>query len=63
MPVHRTIYCGKPHRLSDGAPVGHACRVLEPRFLRAELDHEYACAAEILEAMPIVLHHGLPFQE
>jgi hypothetical protein len=56
---HRSIYCGGVHRLHDGAPLGHACRVLDPDFLRAELDEEYASAAELLEIMPIVLHRGL----
>jgi hypothetical protein len=56
---HRSIYCGGVHRLRDGAPLGHACRVLDPDFLRAELEEEYASAAELLEIMPIVLHRGL----
>jgi hypothetical protein len=33
--------------------------VLDPDFLRAELEEEYASAAELLEIMPLVLHQGL----
>lgn len=29
-------FCGKPHRLEDGKPVGHACWVLEPGLLEEE---------------------------
>jgi len=53
-----TIYCGRVHRLSDGVPLAHRCRVLDPRFLRAERANEYEVATAVLEAMPLVLHDG-----
>lgn len=57
---HReTIYCGKPHRLRDGAPVGHSCRLLDPAYLAAERDEDYGRAASILVLMPLVLHDGV----
>jgi hypothetical protein len=61
MTTHQpTIYCGRPHRFADGAPVGHACRLLDPRFLVAERDEDYLRAASILHEMPLVLHRGVP---
>lgn len=54
-----TIYCGKPHRLIDGAPVGHACRLLHPAYLAAERAEDYGRAASILCQMPLVLHEGV----
>lgn len=55
-----TIYCGKPHRTSDGVPVEHACRVLLPAFLEAERTEDFGRAADVLEGMPLVLHRGVP---
>jgi hypothetical protein len=56
----RTIYCGKPHRVLDGAPIGHACRLLDPAYLKAEHDEDRWRAASILLDMPLVLHNGVP---
>jgi hypothetical protein len=54
-----TIYCGKRHRRSDGLPVAHACRILDPDFLEAERLEEYGRAARVLERMPLLLHDGV----
>jgi len=54
-----TIYCGKRHRRSDGLPVAHACRILDPEFLEAERLEEYGRAVSVLERMPLVLHDGV----
>ncbi len=59
MPPLKTIYCGKKHRLSDGVPVGHACRILDPAYLRAERDQEYGTAARLLQGMRLELHGGV----
>jgi hypothetical protein len=56
---HQTVYCGKRHRTCDGAPIAHACRILDPAFLAAERDEEYARAAALLERMGLVLHAGV----
>jgi hypothetical protein len=56
----RTIYCGKPHRVLDGAPIGHACRLLDPAYLKAEHEEDRWRAASILLDMPLVLHNGVP---
>lgn len=30
-------YCGKPHRLIDGAPLAHSCRVIPPEAIAAAI--------------------------
>ena len=60
MTEQRTLYCGKPHRKTDGVPIDHACRVLPPAFLEAERGEDYGRAADVLERVPIVLHRGIP---
>jgi hypothetical protein len=55
----RTIFCGKLHRTDDGVPVDHACRVLEPDYLRAERSEEYGRAAALLERMRVLRHDGV----
>lgn len=60
--VLRTIYCGATHRMSDGLPVAHACRVLDPAFLLAERERDIPRAVTLLERMPLQLHPGVPSQ-
>jgi hypothetical protein len=59
MPTYHTIYCGRRHRTSDGTPVEHSCRVLDPEYLKAERAKDYERAIELFERMPITLHDGL----
>jgi hypothetical protein len=59
MRAQQTVYCGKCHRTSDGAPIAHPCRILDPAFLAAEREEEYGRAATILERMRLVLHQGV----
>jgi hypothetical protein len=59
MLTYLTIYCGRRHRTSDGVPVEHPCRLLDPEYLKAEHAKDYERAAEILERMPLILHGGL----
>ena len=61
--TYLTMYCGKHHRLSDGAPVDHSCRVLDPEYLQAERHHHYERAVAILQRMPIDLHRGVRRQD
>ncbi len=56
--TQQTAYCGRRHRLDDGAPLNHACRVLAPEFLCAERDGCYELAASLLERMALELHPG-----
>ncbi len=59
MRVLTTIYCGKRHRATDGVPLAHACRILAPEFLEAERRCDFLRAADVIEAMPLVLHGGI----
>jgi hypothetical protein len=59
MRAQETLYCGKRHRIADGVPVGHRCRVLPPRFLEAERHEEFGRAVDVLERAPVVLHAGV----
>ena len=60
MNTQQTLYCGQRHRLADGVPIGHRCRVLAPAFLEAERKDAYDEAVDALEGMPLVLHPGIP---
>ncbi len=69
-PHYAPVYCSFPHRLSDGVPVGHRCRVLPVAYLEAELKLAaltlkavaYTALLEeierALEESAIVLHDG-----
>jgi hypothetical protein len=59
MPTFVTIYCGQSHRISDGIPLEHSCRVLAPAFLAAERVKDFDRAIEILAQMPLTMHEGL----
>ena len=43
-------YCGKPHRIVDGLPLAHACRVLPPDAVQAELWGDQPQAVRIFAA-------------
>jgi hypothetical protein len=55
-----TIYCGRRHRIADGAPIAHRCRLLSPAFLEAERNDAWDEAVDTLEGMPVILHPGIP---
>jgi hypothetical protein len=63
MSTYLSMYCGRYHRLSDGVPVEHSCRVLHPEYLRVERSEGYDRAAPLLCSMPLDLHRGVPRQE
>ena len=55
----KTMYCDKFHRLSDGVPLNHKCRVLSPTFLKAEIDGDLEAMTDWFEhSYPIVIHEG-----
>lgn len=41
-------YCNFPHRVSDGKPVQHECRILPIEALKAEMNGDIQTAIEIL---------------
>jgi hypothetical protein len=42
-------YCNFPHRMADGKPIKHECRVIPPRALKAERDGDIAGAIDIMQ--------------
>jgi len=51
-PYYVTTFCNMPHRLCDGKPIRHECRILPSEALQAERDGNYERAIEILQAAP-----------
>jgi hypothetical protein len=45
-----TSYCNHPHRMKDGKPIRHECRIIPPEALRAERAGDFDRAHEIMEA-------------
>ena len=56
-------YCGKPHRISDGAPVAHRCRILPADAIEAALEGQFEKAihtmARAAAAGPLLTHAGI----
>lgn len=50
--IYLTTYCNKGHVVRTGRPVGHECRVIPPKALRAEIDGDFKTAIEILSQQP-----------
>ena len=50
-----TIYCGREHRLADGVPVAHRCRVLPWAAVATEVSGDIEMMIAILAAEPLVL--------
>ena len=48
-----TTYCNFAHRVEDGKPIQHECRIIPPEALRAEMKGDVQHAIEILKAAPI----------
>lgn len=44
-----STYCNFPHRLLDGEPIDHECRVIPPEALEAERDGDFEKAIEIMK--------------
>jgi hypothetical protein len=55
-----TSYCKKPHRLSDGNPVGHRCRTIPAEALVAERDGDVEKFVELIMNRPWSLCDGVP---
>lgn len=50
-------FCGKPHRIEDGKPLGHACFVLQPALLEDEANGIVRGVDP--RKLPLVEHKGL----
>jgi hypothetical protein len=51
--LYVTTYCNFAHRLSDGKPVRHECRIIPPKALEAERAGDINKAIEIMRAAPV----------
>ena len=47
-----TSYCNQAHRVKDGKPVDHECRMIPPAALQAEMDDQLDVARQMLESAP-----------
>jgi hypothetical protein len=58
-----TPYCRKPHRLADGVPLAHACRVLPREAICAVVAGDYDRAIRLLARAaasgPLPAHRGI----
>ena len=50
--IYCTSYCNRGHRLSDGKPVQHECRIIPPAALEAERNDDFSLAQKILAETP-----------
>lgn len=57
--IYCTTFCNFGHRVFDGKPVAHECRIIPPEALRAEMDGDYDRAIEILQASPVRTMRGV----
>lgn len=46
--TYLTSYCNKPHRVSDGKPIAHECRILPVKALQLEMLGDYPGSQRIL---------------
>lgn len=53
--IYCTSFCNQPHRLRDGAPVGHECYVLNPKALYLERQGLFD---EINSTVGLAMHFG-----
>ena len=52
--IYVSTFCNFAHRLVDGKPIEHECRVLPPRALQHEIQGDIPGAIAILQATPAV---------
>ncbi len=50
--IYCTTYCNKGHRVRDGKPVDHECRIIPPKALAAEMAGDYEGAILIMQTTP-----------
>lgn len=59
MKTYVSSYCNFPHRVSDGRPIEHECRIIPPLALWAERDGDYEAARLLIAASPVRIRHGV----
>lgn len=53
MKFYVSTYCNFAHRVSDGKPIQHECRIIPVRALRMEILGNIPRAIEIMQAAPV----------
>ena len=48
-----STYCNKGHRMRDGKPIEHECRIIPPAALWAERELDFDRASEIMRSKPV----------
>lgn len=62
-PIYVSTYCNFAHRLSDGKPIEHECRVIPPEALEAEMRDDFPEAQRILSHTPPAWQRGVKRRE
>lgn len=50
--IHCSTYCNFWHRVRDGKPIEHECRIISPAALKAEMYGNYKLAIELMQSKP-----------
>lgn len=58
--IYCSTYCNKGHRMSDGMPIEHECRVIPVAALEAERAQDFELAIELLADAPRTMSKGRP---
>lgn len=54
-----TTYCNFPHRMRDGKPINHECRVIPLKVLRLETEDKISEAIEVMKRSPMRMCMGV----
>lgn len=57
--IYCSTYCNRGHRMSDGMPIEHECRVIPVAALEAERAQDFELAIELLSDAPMVISRGV----
>lgn len=57
--IYCSTYCNQGHRMTDGMPVDHECRVIPVKALQAERDQDFELAIELLADAPRTMSKGV----
>lgn len=55
-----TTFCNRAHRVKDGKPIQHECRVIPPKAIEYEMAGDYSQAMEVLRTTPVrIMRRGV----
>jgi len=59
-PIYVSTYCNFAHRMSDGKPIEHECRIIPPKALQAEKDGNITEAIRLMQEAPVrIMRRGV----